>query len=604
MKLAVLRAGPDSTQKTQFCKGESRKILSRTDGVGATKTRRDHQAEDLLFFALILQPSNRYILTDRIEPLAVIRDCHSPPALEMVGRMTSPLEIQFYNTLSKRSEAFQPVSPGVVRMYSCGPTVYDFAHIGNFRSFLFADLLRRFLETAGYQVQHVMNITDVGHMTEDNAADGGGQDRMQEAISRMKENKKSGKVPEGAIDDANDPFQIAEYFTRAFINDGRSLAYKIAYEYPDRTPRATQHIAGMQNMIATLLQRGHAYVASDGVVYFSVESFPDYGRLSGNTLEHLHEGKGGRISGENQAMKRHPADFMLWKPDQHHIMKWESPWGVGYPGWHIECSVMARELLGVPVIDIHTGGEDLIFPHHECEIAQSCGASGHRSFANFWIHARFLMVEGEKMSKSKGNFFTVRQLLDGTASFQGQPLPAVHPAVLRYELLKAHYRSNMNFTIKGLQDSAGAVKRLTEFRRRLEAAAAGQVAAPDLKHPIVERFLACLADDLNIAGALAVVLPWAASESQQPAEDLAAFRLINQVLSVAPLGEGLAECPEQYYGEIDPADEAYQEALELCRQLDAARQDKNYARADEIRAQLVQSGYDVKTTREGTVITL
>jgi cysteinyl-tRNA synthetase len=514
------------------------------------------------------------------------------------------VDIRFYNTLTKQVEPFRTETPGVVRMYSCGPTVYDFAHIGNFRSFLFADLLRRFLETSGYQVHHVMNITDVGHMTEDNAADGGGQDRMQEAISRMKESKKSGKVPEGAIQDANDPFQIAEYFTRAFINDGRSLAYKVAYEYPQKTPRATEHIAGMQAMIADLIERGHAYVAADGVVYFSVESFPDYGRLSGNTLEHLHEGKGGRVSDQNQAMKRHPADFMLWKPDSHHIMKWDSPWGVGYPGWHIECSVMARQLLGVPVIDIHTGGEDLIFPHHECEIAQSCGASGRDSFANFWIHARFLLVEGEKMSKSKGNFFTVRQLLDGTAKFQGEPLPAVHPAVLRYELLKAHYRSNMNFTRKGLQDSAGAVKRLTEFRRRLEAQANGQLADLNLNHPIVARFMACLADDLNIAGALAVVLPWANEPSESPAEDLAAFKLVNQVLNVAPLGEDLTDCEPQYYGEFDLEDEAYQEALSLCRELDEARQQKDFSKADQIRARLVEAGYDVKTTREGTVISL
>lgn len=514
------------------------------------------------------------------------------------------MQIQFYNSLSKQVEPFRTVTPGVVRMYSCGPTVYDFAHIGNFRSFLFADLLRRFLETAGFQVEHVMNITDVGHMTEDNAADGGGQDRMQEAISRMKENKKSGKVPEGAIQDANDPFQIAEYFTRAFVNDGRSLAYKIAYEYPQRTPRATEHIMGMQEMIKTLIEKGHAYVASDGVVYFSVESFPEYGRLSGNTLEHLHEGKGGRVSDQNQALKRHPADFMLWKPDSHHIMKWDSPWGTGYPGWHIECSVMARQLLGQPVIDIHTGGEDLIFPHHECEIAQSCGASGHTSFANFWIHARFLMVEGEKMSKSKGNFFTVRQLLDGTAKFQGETLPAVHPAVLRYELLKAHYRSNMNFTRKGLQDSAGAVKRLTEFRRRLEAESKGIVAKPDLNHPIVQRFMACLAEDLNIAAALGVVLPWANETSADPVADLAAFKLINQVLSVAPLGEGLQGVELQYYGEFDEEDEAYQAALNLCRELDAARQQKDFARADQIRSQLQSAGFDVKTTREGTVISV
>jgi len=514
------------------------------------------------------------------------------------------MDIQFYNTLNNRIEPFKTIEPGKVRMYSCGPTVYDFAHIGNFRSFLFADLLRRFLEVAGMEVDHVMNITDVGHMTESDAADGAGEDRMQQAIVRMKENKKSGRVPEGAIEDANNPFQIADYFTNAFINDGRSLAYKIAYQYPEKTPRATDYIDSMQKMIQTLIQRQHAYVADDGVVYFSVESFAAYGKLSGNTLDNLHEGKGGRVSDVNQAMKRHPSDFMLWKPDDHHIMKWDSPWGVGYPGWHIECSVMATELLNAPVIDIHTGGEDLIFPHHECEIAQSCGATGKDSFANYWIHARFLMVEGAKMSKSKGNFFTVRQLLDGTATFAGEQMPAVHPAVLRYELLKAHYRSNMNFTRKGLQDSAGAVKRLTDFRKRLEADSNGQCGDANLDHPVVAKFMAALADDLNIAAALGVVLPWANSQSDHPAQDLAAFKLINQVLNVAPIGEGIEGCEVQYFGDIDESDADYQAALALCKDLDLARQSKDYGKADEIRGQLVEAGYDVKTTKDGTTISL
>ncbi len=273
----------------------------------------------------------------------------------------------------------------------------------------------------------------------------------------------------------------------------------------------------------------------DGVVYFSVESFPAYGRLSGNTLEKLQSGAGGRVSDEHQASKRHPADFMLWKADDHHIMKWDSPWGTGYPGWHIECSVMALKRFGVDTIDIHTGGEDLIFPHHECEIAQSCGATGAEAFARYWLHARFLLVEGEKMSKSKGNFFTVRDVLEGRVT--GRP---VHPAVLRFELLKSHYRSNMNFTVKGLQDSAGAVKRLQDFRQRCEAASGGATAEVDSSHPVLQGFLEALGDDLNIAGALGVVLPWAAEDPGHPAEALAVLKTINSVLSVAPINEGLA----------------------------------------------------------------
>ena len=285
------------------------------------------------------------------------------------------MEIRFYNTLSNTTETFVPVEADCVRMYSCGPTVYDFAHIGNFRSFLFADVIRRSLEFFGYNVHHVMNITDVGHMTDDANADGGGEDKMEAAAKRMKADKKSGKVAEGAVANPDDPYQVADYYTHAFLQDAKTLGVRVASE-PDNILKATENIDTMQDMISQLISKGHAYVGPDGVVYYSVQSFPDYGKLSGNTLDRVLTGAGGRISDENQVNKRHPADFMLWKADSHHIMKWDSPWGTGYPGWHIECSCMARKRLGRDVIDIHTGGEDLIFPHHECEIAQSRGATG------------------------------------------------------------------------------------------------------------------------------------------------------------------------------------------------------------------------------------
>ncbi|MBX3439257.1 MAG: cysteine--tRNA ligase [Planctomycetaceae bacterium] len=498
------------------------------------------------------------------------------------------MTIRFYNTLTSRTEEFASIEPQTVRMYSCGPTVYDFAHIGNFRSFLFADLIRRFLELAGYDVQHVMNITDVGHMTDDAVADGAGEDKMQVAAQRIKEDKKSGKVPEGAIDNPDDPYQIARYYTNAFLDDARQLGLKVAFEYPDNILHATEQIAPMQEMIARLIDRGHAYVGGDGVVYYSVESFPAYGRLSGNTLDHLHSGAGGRISEEHQAAKRHPADFMLWKPDSHHIMKWDSPWGPGYPGWHIECSVMALKRFGVDTIDIHTGGEDLIFPHHECEIAQSCGATGADYFARFWMHARFLLVEGEKMSKSKGNFYTVRDVLEGRVT--GRP---VHPSVLRYELLKSHYRSNMNFTVKGLQDSAGAVKRLQDFRSRCEAASSGEVAEVANSHPVIREFIDALSDDLNISAALAVVLPWAAETPADPAEALGVLREINSVLAVAPIDLELG-------GTAAPADDEDANVQALCRQLDEARARKDWPTADEIRKQIIDRGYNVHTGRDGT----
>lgn len=495
------------------------------------------------------------------------------------------MEIRFYNTLTNATEVFQPVEADVVRMYSCGPTVYDFAHIGNFRSFLFADVIRRSLEFFGHRVHHVMNITDVGHMTDDSNADGGGEDKMQAAARRMKADKKSGKVEEGAVANPDDPYQIAEYYTRAFLEDARTLGVKVAFE-SDNILKATENIDTMQDMIEQLIARKHAYVGPDGVVYYSVESFPAYGRLSGNTLDRLLTGAGGRISEENQSNKRHPADFMLWKPDQAHIMKWNSPWGTGYPGWHIECSCMAKKRLGRDVIDIHTGGEDLIFPHHECEIAQSCGASGNDTFARFWMHARFLMVEGEKMSKSKGNFWTVRDVLEGRATGT-----RVHPAVLRLELIKSHYRANMNFTKKGLQDSAGVVKRLTELRSRLETATGGHAEKVDLSHSVLREFAEALADDLNVAGALGAVLPWAASAPDDPAVALGVLNRINEVLAVAPLAG--AESAQE--------DDDESEIRALCLKLDEARAKKDFSSADRIRAEITAAGYDVKTSPQGTV---
>ncbi len=507
------------------------------------------------------------------------------------------MKIQFYNSLTNQTEEFKPIEPGVVRMYSCGPTVYDFAHIGNFRSFLFGDLLRRFLELAGNEVQHVMNITDVGHMVE------GEIDKMTEAANRVTQNKKSGRVPEGAIADPNDPYQIAEYYTKAFMEDSRRLAYKVAYEYPQRVPRATEHIEGMQEMIQQLIAKGHAYVAKDGVVYYSVLSFPEYGRLSGNTLEAIQSGAGGRVSDSNQSMKQHPGDFMLWKPDSNHIMKWDSPWGVGYPGWHIECSVMARKILGRDVIDIHTGGEDLIFPHHECEIAQSCGATGKDAFANFWIHARFLFVEGEKMSKSKGNFYTARDVFEGKVLVDGKPSgQKVHPAVLRFELIKSHYRANMNFTMKGLLDSSQTIQRLMDFRAGLESKSGGNSEDVDLTHPVLKQFAEALADDLNISAALAVMHTWIKGDHPNPAESLGVWKKMNSVLSVAPLNEGIENAVNESDFAADDGGMTYEEASELCGQMDAAKKAKDYQTSDAIRKRILEAGFEVQQSPEGSSI--
>jgi cysteinyl-tRNA synthetase len=492
------------------------------------------------------------------------------------------MNIRFHNSLSHAVETFEPLEPPIVRMYNCGPTVYDYAHIGNFRSFLFADVLRRFLDLAGYDVRQVMNITDVGHMTDDQLADGGGEDKMQAAAQRLKEAKKSGRAP---VDDPNDPYQIADYYTGAFVEDARALGMKIVEDDPAHMPRATAYVRQMQDMIARLIERGHAYQADDAAVYFSVESFPDYGRLSGNTLDKLRGGAGGRVLDEHQAVKRHPADFLLWKPDATHLMRWDGPWGTGYPGWHIECSAMAAAVHGRDEIDIHTGGEDNIFPHHECEIAQSRGASGKPRFARFWMHARHLMVEGEKMAKSKGNFFTVRQLIE----------EGVDPKVIRYELIKGHYRSNLNFTRKGLEDSARAVVRLRETAAALEKQAGDEAATADVGHPLVRAFAEALADDLNMAGALGALFSWLGenkpADARGAAAALAALRAVDSVLNV------ITPATVRAAGAMDQ-----QAAQTLAAEIDAARARKDYAAADALRARLIEAGYDVKTTRDSTTV--
>lgn len=496
------------------------------------------------------------------------------------------MEIRLFNTLTRRVERFEPIDPGHVKMYSCGPTVYDFAHVGNFRSFLFADVLRRFLELCGLQVQHVMNITDVGHMTDNTATDGSGEDKMQIASRRLKEDKKNGKVGLDFGADPDNPYEVADYFSQAFLNDGRKLGLKVASEYPQRVPKATQFISDMQQMISTLIDRGHAYIAHDGVVYFSVESFPKYGQLSGNTLEALRIGAGGRIDMDNQNFKLHPADFMLWKPDPTHIMKWDSPWGAGYPGWHIECSTMAMKVLQTDVLDIHTGGEDLIFPHHECEIAQSCSVTGNDLFSRFWLHARFLLVEGEKMSKSKGNFYTVRDILYGSAT--GAP---VHPAALRLELIKTHYRSHCNFTAKGLCDSACLVRRLAELGQRLRQDCGNCPKEIDpFDHPVVARFVSALSNDLNVSEAIAVVHSWIASPSADAAEAYGVFLAMDRVLGVWEIASF----------EDDANDPERDLIIRLCSMIDEARLCRDFSSADTHRQHLIQLGYEVRSSNTGT----
>jgi cysteinyl-tRNA synthetase len=504
--------------------------------------------------------------------------------------------MRLYNTLTHSLESFAPLTPGpdaanplaggTVRMYTCGPTVYDYAHIGNFRAFLFADVLRRFLEFRGSTVKHVMNMTDVGHMVDDSHADAQGEDKMAVAQQRMKESKKSGLA---AVENPDDPYQVAQFFVDAFLADARTLQLAIVQDYdaasPDARnnvmPRPTRFIAPFIQMIDTLLKNGHAYIGSDGVVYYSVGSFPAYGRLSGNTIDQLEHGAGGRTA--EGAAKKHPADFFLWKPDPRHVMRWPSPWGEGYPGWHIECSSMATSLLGAS-IDIHTGGEDNIFPHHECEIAQSEAATG-KPFSQIWLHARHLLVEGKKMSKSKGNFFTIRDLV----------AKGFDPLAIRYALISTRYRESANFTLQGLHDAASAVTTLRDLADKLQTTASSAAPILPTDQKMLDQFSVALDDDLNIAGALAVLFSWANPLTKQkkiPADQaasaLAALQRIDHVLAV--IFPPLRALPQETVTQVES----------LIAQRHAARAAKDWPKSDALRNDLLALHIEIKDSPAGT----
>jgi cysteinyl-tRNA synthetase len=456
-----------------------------------------------------------------------------------------------------------------------------------------------------------MNITDVGHMTDDAEGGEGGEDKMAVAGRRIAEAKKAGKLPAGVEIDPRDPYAIAAFYAARFIEDASRLGLKVAAEQvadPSLMPRATAHVPGMIKVVERLIARGHAYVTGQPgarVVYFRVKSFQPYGRLSGNTLDALREGEGGRINAANQATKEHPADFLLWKEDASHIMKWESPWGAGYPGWHIECTVMsATRLLGAEgfepllakadgpgaIIDLHSGGEDNIFPHHECEIAQSCCAFSASpqtgTFARAWFHLRHLMVEGTKMSKSKGNFFTARDLF----------AKGIQPAALRLELIRTHYRSNANFTMQGLSDGQRVVDR---WRKVLAGSGADATGAAEARARCLDEFAAAMNDDLNIAAAIAAVNTWTGSLAAPSADDAKAMKAIDAVLGVLSL-EQLAQVSSEigvYAAGVTPDPEV--EAL-LVRRRDA-RAAKDFKASDQIRDQLAAMGYAIKDQPGGKV---
>ncbi|MCC6230651.1 MAG: cysteine--tRNA ligase [Phycisphaerales bacterium] len=531
------------------------------------------------------------------------------------------MPLRLYNTLTRTEEDFVPRDPARVTFYSCGPTVYDDAHIGNFRSFLAADVLRRWIESplceikdadgkthkGPRKVTHVMNITDVGHMTDDAEGGEAGEDRMAVAGKRIAEAKKSGKLPADVAIDPSNPYQIARFYEDRFKDDAKRLGLKLAIEGekdPTLQPRATESVAGMIALVQRLIGQGYAYVVGnpgERVVYFDVQKFPTYGRLSGNTLDQLREGAGGRIAATNQASKRHPADFLLWKEDSSHIMKWDSPWGAGYPGWHIECSVMSFQRLvgkdlsatipnGEALIDLHSGGEDNIFPHHECEIAQSCcafnAAPDKGGYARMWFHPRFLLVEGTKMSKSKGNFFTARDLF----------AKGVEAAALRLELVRTHYRSNANFTMQGLADSQRQVER---WRRFVENAAGDAAHTQGSRDDAMIGFAQAMNADVNIAAAIAEVNKFVTRTEKPGTQDAELMNVFDAVLGVLELQRPAAASTEIgiFASGLAP-DPAVIAKLEERR---AARAAKDFARSDTIRDELLAMGYAIKDVAGGKV---
>ena len=541
--------------------------------------------------------------------------------------------VRLTNTYSKTLEEFQPLgSP--VRLYSCGPTVYSFAHIGNFRTFLMGDLLRRVLERAGHQVRHVMNITDVGHMTQDHLADAHGEDKLAKAAREL----------------GWDPYHVAQHFLDAFVADARALRLRNygAAEADDLTlhPRATRYIPEMLALIQKLLDRNHAYVDSTGQVYFSIETFPEYGTLSGKVIDELEVGARVEVREE----KRDPRDFALWKVDPKHLMQWDphdaSGWVVedwerwqrllpsgldprvkrGFPGWHIECSAMALACLG-ETIDLHTGGEDNIFPHHECEIAQSCCALGvevpgptgpRKSFSRFWVHAKHLMVENRKMSKRDGTFFTVRELLDPVAAGRAELGPKLVEAgfeggkvsapVLRLGLMWSHYSQPLNFSFDLLTQARNAVVRLQSLYERASELAGGGAVTPAVQQAIdagVNAFDEALADDLNMERAMAAVLELVSKLNQQPLAPpdgpavKAALESLDGILDVLVKRRmGMVDKARLAAAEVSPdeaaaaqageLDDAGIETLILARQ--SAKKRKDFAAADALRAWLKERG--------------
>lgn len=484
-----------------------------------------------------------------------------------IGTETSPM-LSLYNTLAKKKELFESIHTGKVGIYTCGPTVYGNVHIGNLRSYLTADLLRRVLTYLGYEVRHIKNITDVGHLTADDIAQGDtGEDKIEKKARAEK------KTPE----------EIARFYEEYFREAERKMNILPAHAFP----RATAHIPDMIRLIETLLDKGFAY-EKNGNVFLDVTSFKTYGHLSGNTIDTLKVGA--RL--EEHPDKRHPWDFALWlKSPDGHLMHWTSPWSTGYPGWHIECSAMSIAYLGEQ-FDIHTGGEDNIFPHHEAEITQSECATGRSPFARFWIHSRHLLVGGEKMSKSKGNLSTLEDIeANGFSAMD-----------LRMALLASHYRSQMNFTWEGMKQARANRKTLESFHTRLSETKKFVTSEQLLENnACIEKaehsranFIAALEDDLNTPEAITTLLEF--TREGNKALDA------NIVGNPEKITKIFLECIELLGLVFEKKIEIPESILRLAEAREAARKEKNFPEADRLREEIERADFTVEDTSHGFVL--
>ena len=459
--------------------------------------------------------------------------------------------MQFYNTLYRKKEEFNSLQKGKVSLYTCGPTVYDYAHIGNLRAFLFEDVLRRYLEFLGLEVLHVMNITDIDD-----------------------------KTIRTSQDEGQSLTDFTNKYTDAFFEDLKLLNMRFAHHYP----RATEFIPQMIQTIQKLEEKGFTYTVDDGSVFFKISQFPAYGKLAHLDPEQL---KSGERVAEDEYEKEEGRDFALWKgykPTDGDVY-WDSPWGKGRPGWHIECSVMSTYYLGNH-FDIHCGGVDNIFPHHENEIAQSCAASGE-AFVNYWLHNEHLLVDNQKMSKSAGNFYTLRDLIDKKCSLKA----------IRYTLISTHYRSKLNFTFDKVRTSQKCINKLCELKRRLALVKKDKdaVVTGSVTDEMLSGFSQKLGDDLNISGALGELFTWVNDMFSRLDSDDINYDIARQALSALGKVDEVLGVMEADQVETD------NEIQGLIDRRNQAREEKDWDTADVIRKQLDELGIVLEDTSEGTI---